>query len=168
LTACSRLAVCFFPSAVFPVASIFSIDMERPPLGVFGVGHPTVLTAACRSPPPLFGLPSSFFRSALSAPPVGVLGVGQPAICDRTLKSVGLDDRLIPGFRFCLAYQVSGVLAFSASIRVGVAHPACTPEQSLPDVGGADARSAQIGGPDSISHVFQVSAYSAEPLAPIL
>jgi hypothetical protein len=30
-------------------------------------------------------------------------------------------------------------------------------------VRGADARSAQIGGPDSISQCFQVSAYSVEP-----
>lgn len=28
---------------------------------------------------------------------------------------------------------------------------------------GADARSAQIGGPDGISQCFQVSAYSGEP-----
>jgi hypothetical protein len=33
---------------------------------------------------------------------------------------------------------------------------------------GADARSAQIGGPDSISQCFQVSAYSREPYAAIL
>ena len=31
--------MCFFPSIVRPVASIFSIDIERPPLGVFGVGQ---------------------------------------------------------------------------------------------------------------------------------
>jgi hypothetical protein len=31
-------------------------------------------------------------------------------------------------------------------------------------VGRADARRAQIGGPDGISQVFQVSAYSGEPL----
>jgi hypothetical protein len=37
-TACSRLAVCFFPSVVRPVAS--AVETERPPLGVFGVGQP--------------------------------------------------------------------------------------------------------------------------------
>ena len=37
--ACSRLAVCFRPSVVRPVASIFSTDMERPPFGVQGLGH---------------------------------------------------------------------------------------------------------------------------------
>jgi len=31
-----------------------------------------------------------------------------------------------------------------------------------------DARSAQIGGPDGISTVFQISAYSGEPLTSIL
>ena len=79
-TACSKLAVCFLPSTVRPVASIFSMLTERPPLGVFGVGHP---------------------------------------------------------------------------------------EQSLTDVRRADARSAQIGGPDGISQRLQVSAYSGEPFAPI-
>ena len=38
--ACSKDAVCFFPSAVLPVASIFSMLADRPPLGVQGVGHP--------------------------------------------------------------------------------------------------------------------------------
>lgn len=41
----------------------------------------------------------------------------------------------------------------------GVGHP----EQALPDMRGARARSAQIGGPDFITHSFQVSAYSGEP-----
>jgi hypothetical protein len=45
----------------------------------------------------------------------------------------------------------------------GVGHPDCTPEEPLPDVGCARARSAQIGGPDNISQCFQVSAYSGEP-----
>jgi hypothetical protein len=38
-TACSRLAVCFTPSTVFPVASIDSMLMLRSPLGVQGVGQ---------------------------------------------------------------------------------------------------------------------------------
>ena len=38
-TACSSVAACFLPSSVLPVASIFSIVVERPPLGVQGVGH---------------------------------------------------------------------------------------------------------------------------------
>jgi len=32
----------------------------------------------------------------------------------------------------------------------------------------ADARSRQIGGPDGISQVLQISAYSGEPFAAIL
>jgi hypothetical protein len=35
-------------------------------------------------------------------------------------------------------------------------------------MGSADARSAQIGGPNGKSQVFQVSAYSGEPYAAIL
>ena len=42
-TACSRLAVCFLPSTVRPVASIFSVLTDLPPLGVFGVGQPAKL-----------------------------------------------------------------------------------------------------------------------------
>jgi hypothetical protein len=39
-TACSSVAACFLPSAVAPVASIFSVETDRPPpLGVHGLGH---------------------------------------------------------------------------------------------------------------------------------
>ena len=37
-TACSSEAACFLPSSVLPVASIFSVLIERPPLGVHGDG----------------------------------------------------------------------------------------------------------------------------------
>jgi hypothetical protein len=47
----------------------------------------------------------------------------------------------------------------AASCLVAVGHP----EKSLSDVRRADARSAQIGGPDFIAQCFQVSAYSGEP-----
>jgi len=49
----------------------------------------------------------------------------------------------------------------SESLAFGVGHP----EKALPDVWRADARSAQIGGPDGISQVFQVSTNSGEPFA---
>jgi hypothetical protein len=39
----------------------------------------------------------------------------------------------------------------------------CHPVEPLPDVRRADARSAQIGGPDGISQAFQVKPYSGEP-----
>jgi len=42
-----------------------------------------------------------------------------------------------------------------------------TPINPLADLGRADARSAQIGGPDCISTSFQVSTNSGEPLESI-
>jgi hypothetical protein len=51
-----------------------------------------------------------------------------------------------------------------ASPAEGLRHP----EQALPSVGRADARSAQIGTPAGISKVFQVKANSGEPFASIL
>jgi hypothetical protein len=42
------VAACFFPSAVRPVASIFSGLTERPPLGVHGLGHPVHALALVR------------------------------------------------------------------------------------------------------------------------
>jgi hypothetical protein len=40
------------------------------------------------------------------------------------------------------------------------------PKKALSYVRRADARSRQIGGPDGISQVLQVSAYSGEPFSP--
>jgi len=51
-----------------------------------------------------------------------------------------------------------------AGCATGVGHP----EKSLPDVRSALARSAQIGGPESISHRLHVSAYSGEPFTSVL
>ena len=48
-------------------------------------------------------------------------------------------------------------------IVFGVGHPV----QPLTLVRRADARSAQIGGPNRISHCFQVSSYSSEPFTSI-
>lgn len=45
----------------------------------------------------------------------------------------------------------------------GVGHPI----EPLSDMRRADARSAQIGGPDFIGHSFQVNAYSGEPFTSI-
>ena len=56
---------------------------------------------------------------------------------------------------------LDGPLALLARV---VGHPI----QSLPDLRRTDARSAQIGGSDPISQCFQVSAYSREPIPPIL
>ena len=49
------------------------------------------------------------------------------------------------------------------SERLGVGHPI----KPLTDMGRADARSAQIGGPAGISQCFQISAYSGEPFTSI-
>jgi len=51
---------------------------------------------------------------------------------------------------------------------LGVVQPDSPPIEPLPDVGSADARSAQIGGPDPIAHPFKVIAYSGEPAAAIV
>jgi hypothetical protein len=45
----------------------------------------------------------------------------------------------------------------------GVGHP----EQALSDMRRTRARSAQIGGPDGISQMLQVSAYSGEPFTSV-
>jgi hypothetical protein len=45
-----------------------------------------------------------------------------------------------------------------------VGHPDRAPVEPLSNVRCADARSAQIGGPNGISQCFQVSLYSGEPI----
>jgi hypothetical protein len=49
-----------------------------------------------------------------------------------------------------------------------VTHPLCDEEESLSDVRGADARSAQIDRPDGVARSFQVSVYSVEPSKAVL
>jgi hypothetical protein len=49
------------------------------------------------------------------------------------------------------------------ALASGVGHP----EEPLTDVRRADARSAQIGSPDGISCIFQVSTYSGEPFTSV-
>src|SRR5690606_30346224 len=90
----------------------------------------------------------AFFASSSS-------GVGHPAIFAITCSEVtALRPPPILAF---IARCASGDLL--SSFATGVGHP----EKPLPDVRRADARSAQIGGPDGISHCFQVSSYSGEP-----
>jgi hypothetical protein len=59
-------------------------------------------------------------------------------------------------------------IACSGAPRKPAAVGVPRPEESLPDVRGAHARSAQIGRPDGVTLVFQVKRYSAEPFEPIL
>ena len=66
--------------------------------------------------------------------------------------------------RRLLSVFPAALLPFCAGVpAIGVGHPDASPPESLPDVRRADARSAQIGGPDSISQRFQVKPYSGEP-----
>ena len=83
-------------------------------------------------------------------------GVGQPA---STAASIIVVPVCAPRARLA-----SGVSALPCCATVGVGHPV----QPLADVRRADARSAQIGGPDRISQCFQVSSYSNEPFTSIL
>jgi len=112
-TACSSDAVCFRPSAVLPVMSIFSVDMLLPPLGVFGVGQLASQTSR----------PNNEFS--------GTFGQNDPSFPSRV---------------------------------VGVGHEV----ETLADVRGADARSAEIDRPDGEARCFQVSVNKVEPTEAIL
>jgi hypothetical protein len=63
-TTCSKLTVCFRPSTVTPVALIFDGSEQRPPFGVFGVGH---------EPEPLPDVERADARSAQIRRPDGVV-----------------------------------------------------------------------------------------------
>jgi hypothetical protein len=54
------------------------------------------------------------------------------------------------------------------SLALAVTQPLCDEEQSLSDVRGADARSAEIDRPDGVARTFQVSVYSVEPSEAVL
>jgi hypothetical protein len=92
------------------------------------------------------------------------LGVGQPVSCAAIGKIRPNPFPLIP---FSLIFFLRSSQAsplFPLSIVLGVGQPAsASPPESLADVRGADARSAQICGRDSIAQSFQVIPYSGEP-----
>src|SRR5690606_33298521 len=71
---------------------------------------------------------------------------------------------LRPSARFPVVVASFGSCDPLALPAVGVGQPV----KPLPDVRRADARSAQIGGPDCISQCFQVRAHSGEPSPSIL
>jgi hypothetical protein len=54
------------------------------------------------------------------------------------------------------------------SWTVGVAQPLSDKPETLADVRGADARSAQICRPNGVARCFHVSAYSVEPAEAVL
>ncbi|HWL54291.1 MAG TPA: hypothetical protein VNQ90_17760 [Chthoniobacteraceae bacterium] len=102
-----------------------------------GVAQPTSATVFLL----LSVFPASLFPFLAGVP---AIGVGHPA-SRATAARFG-----VKSFRVC------GVSLFAS----GVGHP----PKPLPDMRRADARSAQIGSRNGISHVFQVSEYSREPL----
>jgi len=92
---------------------------------------------------------------------VPAIGVGQPHII---LASIArLVCRIRPVFLFLHLEpwrSKSGEISLAVPPDVGVGHPI----EPLSDMRRARARSAQIGGPDLISHCLQVSTYSSEPV----
>jgi hypothetical protein len=105
----------------------------------------------------LSGLEFRFIVSSLAWPSLQsrAAGVAQPANCAAS-------------FIVSCFFVPLGLTRDSGSELVRPPLPECWsgvghPVQALPDVRRADARSAQIGGPDGISQCFQVSTYSGEP-----
>jgi len=80
-------------------------------------------------------------------------GVTQPAANHAASVSV------VPGFDVHSSVRAVARREPFPSGSVGLGHPV----ETLADVRRTDARSAQIGGPDSISQRFKISAYSGEP-----
>ena len=109
---------------------------------------------------------NSSFRSPPRevCPPFIAFGVGHPVFRMTSFAKLPLVERSVPfgsPRRSVFSVVWSGMLPSTA---FGVGHP----EESLADVRGADARSREIGGPDGISQVLQVSANSGEPFTSIL
>ncbi len=101
---------------------------------------------------PVVAIPGVSFQSLL-------LGVLQPAVRHATASG----DICFPAAaRRRAASVVEHLHLESCAPVVG------QPVKSLADVRRGDARSAQIGSCPSITHSFQVSEYSGEPLATIL
>jgi hypothetical protein len=53
-------------------------------------------------------------------------------------------------------------------VQFGVAQPLSNKPETLADMRGADARSAQICSPNGVARCFQVSVYSVEPAEAVL
>jgi hypothetical protein len=117
---------------------------------------------------------SRFRRSRSSAVPPGsfVVGVPHPAIIHAASVNV------TPAFDFQWGFFAVALRLPFASLKFGDGQPTsvlcapvelglwrlCDPVEPLADMRRADARSAQIGGPESIGQCFHVSAYSGEPI----
>ncbi|WP_175429668.1 hypothetical protein [Azospirillum argentinense] len=145
-----------------------------------GVGHPAITNAACSGmfTPRAWSLESapSFpsFARGVTHPAKRATSFNGRAFCpcmlladDFQSRAAGVgqgDASTAAWFSVMLGVLNSCDGERAASARVGVGHP----PQALPDVRGADARRAQIGGPDGMSQCFQVSTNSGEPSPPIL
>jgi hypothetical protein len=92
------------------------------------------------------------------------VGVGHP---DNFPTAFRLTVALLPSGRLPVADAPFAAWEPVALPTVGDGQPFSAPVEPLPDVRGANARRAQIGGPDGIPQRFQVSAYSGEPGAAI-
>jgi hypothetical protein len=147
-TACSSIAACFLPSAVIPVGSIFSIETDRPPLGVHGLGQPAIAAWALRSRFPDGPLwPFDPFGPSLA------WGVAHDERVASTLRSLPL------GCAICFS-NTSGVqLELLKSRVLGDAHEV----KPLPDVRRTDAARSKNRLPNGVIERLQVSLNKVEP-----
>lgn len=91
--------------------------------------------------------------------------VGHAAVCTTSLRLEKPGEPLPSALqRARMAAICSGVFAPVVSETAGVGHE----PEPLPDVRGADARSAQIGSPDGVTLAFQVSVNKVEPTEAVL
>ena len=157
-----RCTVALFSCSPFapPPLSLYVVAFACRTSRAAGVGH--VASAAVHR-----SFPQPFRSASRSAPlsertdfaPSFAPGVGHVANCAAIGRINPKPLPLIP-FSLTASRRAShAVPVFPESIdALGVGHPDGTEEQPLSDVRSPDARSAQIGTPDGISHRFQVSA----------
>jgi hypothetical protein len=169
-TACSSDAVCFRPSAVRPVASIFSMLTDRPPLGVFGVGQPvncdTMPSFLC-SPPRLgfFAFIAACRASHCSTVSLvftvsATHGVGQP------VRLASFARHAQPCFVPCRAFCPFDLP--DTSCACGVVQCLSDKPEPLSDVRRPDARSAEIDSPEGVTRCFHVRLNKVEPTEAVL
>ena len=121
---------------------------------VVGVGQPASAAVSFIEPPTFVVFFSGGFTPRTASPEIGV---GQPAI-------VTTVARPSPEWRAPVRFSERARSAPLKSETLGVGQPeGPSPPEPLADVRGADARSAQICGPDTIAQSFQIKPYSGEP-----
>jgi hypothetical protein len=149
----ARFTACSFSGLAF----LFSVASLASPLfqsRAAGVAHPATSSTVLRL---LSVLPAALYVSVSGDP---AIGVGQPASWHVSLRLLRSSESLLCFGDLALAAWIcSGVLPPVVSPTRGVGHP----EQPLPDVRRADARSRQIRSPEGVALRLQVSPYSIEP-----